>query len=197
SQGRASTAMRSAPPPSAAASPVSPRSPAWPPRCTGSRPLSAVRWVCGRCRSTPRCSAARLVGEAMAPVQVRATVLTLRRVDAYHALTLVAPAIATRFRPGQFVTVAVGGPETSMLGRRAFVVHDVRPDHGGTVEFVFEALGPGTRWLAALRARDTLDAVGPLGRPFPVLKNPSRCLLLGVGYGSAPLLALGANLADG
>ena len=65
------------------------------------------------------------------PVQVRATVLTLRRVDAYHALTLVAPAIATRFRPGQFVTVAVGGPETSLLGRRAFVVHDVRPDHGG------------------------------------------------------------------
>jgi dihydroorotate dehydrogenase electron transfer subunit len=107
-----------------------------------------------------------VIETAAGPVQVRATVLTLRRVDAYHALTLVAPAIAMRFRPGQFVTVAVGGPETSMLGRRAFVVHDVRPDHGGTVEFVFEALGPGTRWLAALRARDTLDAVGPLGRPF-------------------------------
>ena len=62
----------------------------------------------------------------MAPVQVRGTVLTVRRVDAYHALTLVAPAIATRFRPGQFVTIAVGGPQTSMLGRRAFAVHDVR-----------------------------------------------------------------------
>jgi len=135
------------------------------------------------------------VSEAAAgPVQVRATVLTIRRVDAYHALTLVAPPIATRFRPGQFVTIAVGGPETSMLGRRAFVVHDVRPDHGGTVEFVFEAVGPGTRWLAALRARDTLDAVGPLGRPFPVPKNPSRCLLLGVGYGSAPLFGLATKL---
>ena len=78
----------------------------------------------------------------MAPVQIRGTVLTLRRVDAYHALTLVAPAIATKFRPGQFITIAVGGPETSMLGRRAFAVHDVRPDHGGTVEFVFEARGP-------------------------------------------------------
>jgi len=89
----------------------------------------------------------------MAPVQIRGTVLTLRRVDAYHALTLVAPPIATKFRPGQFVTIAVGGPETSMLGRRAFAVHDVRPDHGGTVEFVFEARGPGTRWLASLRAK--------------------------------------------
>jgi dihydroorotate dehydrogenase electron transfer subunit len=132
----------------------------------------------------------------MAPVQVRATVLTVRRVDAYHALTVVAPAIATRFRPGQFVTVAVGGPETSMLGRRAFAVHDVRPDHGGTVEFVFEAREPGTKWLAALHARDPLDVVGPLGRPFPVPRDPSRCLLLGVGYGSAPLFALAARLRE-
>jgi dihydroorotate dehydrogenase electron transfer subunit len=130
------------------------------------------------------------------PVQVRATVLTVRRVDAYQALTLVAPAIATRFRPGQFITLAVGGPQTSMLGRRAFAVHDIRPDHGGTVEFVFEVLGPGTRWLAALRARDAVDAVGPLGRPFPVPKDASRCLLLGVGYGSAPLFALAAKLRE-
>jgi dihydroorotate dehydrogenase electron transfer subunit len=130
------------------------------------------------------------------PVQLRATVLTVRRVDAYHALTLVAPGIAARFRPGQFITVAVGGPETSMLGRRAFAVHDVRPDHGGTVEFVFEARGPGTRWLAALRARDVLDATGPLGRPFPLPKDPSRCLLIGVGYGSAPLFGLADRLRD-
>jgi len=137
------------------------------------------------------------VSEAAAgPVQVRATVLTSRRVDAYHALTLVAPAISARFRPGQFVTIAVGGSQSSMLGRRAFAVHDVRPDHGGTVEFVFEASGPGTQWLAALRARDVLDATGPLGRPFPVPKNPSRCLLVGDGYGSAPLFGLAARLRD-
>ncbi len=132
----------------------------------------------------------------MAPVQVRATVLTVRRVDAYHALTLVAPAVAAKFRPGQFITVAVGGPEGSMLARRAFTVHDVRPDHGGTVEFVFEARGPGTRWLAALHPRDVLDVVGPLGRPFPVPRDPSRCLLVGVGYGSAPLFALAARLRE-
>ena len=62
------------------------------------------------------------------PVQVRGTVLTVRRVDAYYAMTVVAPGIAARFRPGQFVAVAVGGPDTSMLLRRAFSIHDVRPD---------------------------------------------------------------------
>ena len=135
-------------------------------------------------------------GNAYGPSPDPRHVLTLRRVDAYHALTLVAPAIATKFRPGQFITIAVGGPETSMLGRRAFAVHDVRPDHGGTVEFVFEARGPGTRWLASLRARDVLDTVGPLGRPFPIPRDPSSCLLLGVGYGSAPLFALAARLRE-
>ena len=37
-------------------------------------------------------------GEAEAgPVQVRGTVLTVRRVEAYHAMTVVAPGIAARF----------------------------------------------------------------------------------------------------
>jgi dihydroorotate dehydrogenase electron transfer subunit len=135
-------------------------------------------------------------GGEVAPVQVRGTVLTVRRVDAYVAMTVVAPAIATRFRPGQFIAVAVGGPSSSMLARRTFSVHDVRPDHGGTVEFVFLAREPGALWLADCRARDVLDVVGPLGRPFPVPREPASCLLLGVGSGAAPLFALAARLAD-
>src|SRR5258708_29474516 len=128
------------------------------------------------------------------PLQVRGTVLTVRKVDAYHAITIVAPGIAARFKPGQFVALAVGGPETSMVLRRAFSIHDVRPDHGGTVEFVFAASGPGTRWLAERRARDVLDLTGPLGRPFPVPRAPVSCLLVGGGYGSAPLFALADRL---
>ena len=129
-----------------------------------------------------------------AQVQVRGTVLTVRRVDAYHAMTVVAPGIAARFRPGQFVAVAVGGPDTSMLLRRAFSIHDVRPDHGGTVEFVFATVGPGTRWLAERRTRDVIDIAGPLGRPFPVPRDPVNCLLVGGGYGSSPLFPLAERL---
>src|SRR5436190_2969532 len=127
-------------------------------------------------------------------VQVNGTVLTVRRVDAYYAMTVVAPGIAARFRPGQFVAVAVGGPETSMLLRRAFSIHGVRPDHGGTVEFVFAVVGPGTRWLAERRTRDMIDIAGPLGRPFPVPRDPMNCLLVGGGYGSAPLFPLADRL---
>jgi len=136
-------------------------------------------------------------GEAQAgPVQVRGTVLSVRRVDAYHAMTVVAPGVAGRFRPGQFVAVAVGGPGTAMLLRRAFSIHSVRPDHGGTVEFVFAVTGAGTRWLSERRVRDTLDLAGPLGRPFPVPREPASCLLVGGGYGSAPLFALADRLRE-
>src|ERR1700744_1784562 len=133
---------------------------------------------------------------AAAPVQVRGTVLTVRRVDAYVAMTVVAPAIATRFRPGQFIAIAVGGPQSGMLGRRAFSTHAVRPAHGAPVEFVFLPREPGAQWLADCRSRDVLDVVGPLGRPFPVPREPVSCLLLGVGPGAAPLFALGARLAE-
>jgi dihydroorotate dehydrogenase electron transfer subunit len=121
-------------------------------------------------------------------------VLTVRRVDAYYAMTVVAPGIAARFRPGQFVTVAVGGPETSMLLRRAFSIHEARPDHGGAVEFVFAVVGPGTRWLSERRTRDVVDIAGPLGRPFPLPRDSVNALLVGGGYGSAPLFPLAGKL---
>ena len=130
------------------------------------------------------------------PVQVRGTVLTVRRVDAYHAMTLVAPAVAARFKPGQFITLAVGGPDSSMLLSRAFSIHDVRPDHGGTVEIVFAVHGRGTQWLAERRARDVLDVTGPLGKAFPLPRDPVNCLLVGGGYGSAPLFSLAAKLKE-
>jgi dihydroorotate dehydrogenase electron transfer subunit len=77
-----------------------------------------------------------------------------------------------------------------MLTRRAFSVHDVKPDYGGTVEFVFTVGGPGTAWLAERRARETLDLVGPLGRPFPLPRDPVTCVLVGGEYGSAMLFAV-------
>jgi dihydroorotate dehydrogenase electron transfer subunit len=81
-----------------------------------------------------------------------------------------------------------------MLLRRAFSIHQVRPDHGGTVEFVFAVAGPGTQWLSERRTRDTLDVAGPLGRPFPLPRDPVNALLIGGGYGSAPLFPLADRL---
>ncbi|WP_019630794.1 dihydroorotate dehydrogenase electron transfer subunit [Actinomadura atramentaria] len=128
------------------------------------------------------------------PVQTSATVLTVRRVQDYHAMTLVAPAVAERFRPGQFVAVAAGGAYSARLVRRMFGVYEVKPDYGGTVEIVFANTEPGTAWLADRSSRDRIDLVGPLGRPFRLPRDPVHCLLVGGGPGGAALFALADTL---
>jgi len=133
------------------------------------------------------------------PVQVQGEVLSIRRVGAYHSMTLVAPGMAELTRPGHFVAVQVGGGgETSMLLRRAFAIYDVKDRglYGGTVEIVFAVHGKGTAWLAARRPADKLDLVGPLGKPFRLPAQPVTATLVGGGYGSAPLLPLAAILRE-
>jgi dihydroorotate dehydrogenase electron transfer subunit len=132
------------------------------------------------------------------PLQVQGEVLSLRKVGAYNAMTVVAPGIPELTRPGHFVAVQIGGAESSMLLRRAFAVYDVkdRGVYGGTVEFVFSVHGKGTAWLARRRPQDRLDVVGPLGKPFRLPKTPAHATLVGGGYGSAPLLPLAVALRE-
>ena len=124
--------------------------------------------------------------------QVTAEVIATRRVGAYQHVTFVAPGIAELARPGQFVALSVGGDGSAHLLRRCFSIHKVSPSgtYGGTVDLVVSAVGPGTRWLTGLKAHDTTDMVGPLGRPFPLPKEPVPTVLVGGGYGSAPLFWL-------
>jgi dihydroorotate dehydrogenase electron transfer subunit len=132
------------------------------------------------------------------PLQVQGEVLSVRRVGAYQAMTVIAPGIPELTRPGHFLAVQVGGPESSMLLRRAFAIYDVkdRGVYGGTVEFVFAVHGKGTAWLSARRPQDRLDVVGPLGKPFRLPVAPVNATLVGGGYGSAPLLPLAAALRE-
>ncbi|MDT4941317.1 MAG: dihydroorotate dehydrogenase electron transfer subunit [Pseudonocardiales bacterium] len=133
-------------------------------------------------------------------MQLRGEILSVQRIGVYTQFTVVAPDIATGFRPGHFVAVAVGGENTSMILRRAFAVcgATVSERFAGTIQFVVAAHGPGTQWLIERRAGEALDIVGPLGNPFPVPSGPSPAVLVGGGYGSAPLLPLAqALLANG
>jgi len=108
---------------------------------------------------------------------------------AYRRLVLAAPGVGEAARPGQFVALAVGEDPTAMLLRRCFSLHRARAGgaHGPTVEIVVAAHGPGSAWVTRRRPGDAVDVVGPLGRPFPVPQAQTRVVLVGGGYGSAPL----------
>ena len=132
------------------------------------------------------------------PVQVKGEVLDIRRVGGYHVLSLTAPGIADIARPGHFVTLGIGGEESSMVLRRAFAIHQVqsRGVYGGTLDVVIGVKGNGTRWLSERRRHDVVDIVGPLGRPFVLPKERVNCVLIGGGYGSAPLFMLAEQLRE-
>ena len=58
---------------------------------------------------------------------------------------------------------------------------------GPRLEFMLEAVGPGTARLAELGPGDWLHVTGPLGIGFPEPHDGRRALLLGGGVGTAPL----------
>jgi len=127
------------------------------------------------------------------PVQRVVEVVGRRPVDAYVELTLAAPEIADRAQPGQFVAFAVGGETSGLLLRRSIAISTTG---GGQVTVVVSAAGPGSAWLTERRPGDTLDVVGPLGRPFPAPPAGARALLVGGGYGAAALVGLAEHLRD-
>jgi dihydroorotate dehydrogenase electron transfer subunit len=132
------------------------------------------------------------------PVQEQAEIFAVQRVGAYVQFTVVAPGIAKDAKPGQFVAVAVGGPNTSMLLRRSFALYSSTPggEFAGTIQFVVAAHGPGTQWLVEQPAGAKLDIVGPLGKAFPMPTDPVPAVLVGGGYGSAPLIPLAHELLE-
>lgn len=130
------------------------------------------------------------------PVRVEAEVLLRRREGAYWLLSFAAPQIALRARPGQFLNIAVGAPGT--LLRRPFSIARVSRQGAaaGTIDVVFDAHGPGTEWLTNVELHDLIDVIGPLGNGFPLPQRKVSCLLVGGGYGAAPLFYLARELTD-
>jgi dihydroorotate dehydrogenase electron transfer subunit len=84
---------------------------------------------------------------------------------------------------------------TFMLNR-PFSIHQAsrRGGFAGTLEIVFDAVGPGTEWLTTVEQHQQLDVTGPLGRSFQYPKGLRSCLLVGGGYGAAPLHFLAEEL---
>lgn len=127
--------------------------------------------------------------------QVRAEVLSTRKLGAYHAITLVAPEIAEKARPGQFLAIKM--PEArEFLLRRHFAVHQAsrRGGWAGTLEFVVDPGGAGTDWLTGVKAHEFLEVIGPLGKAFAYPKRLTNCLLVAEGHGAASLYFLAQEL---
>jgi len=102
-----------------------------------------------------------------------------------------APEIAGRRRAGQFVVLRV-----DERGERfPLTIVDSDPEQG-TLELIFQAVGVSTMRLAEMQVGDEiLDLVGPLGKPTHI-ENYGTCVVMGGGYGMAPVIPIAQALKD-
>ena len=110
--------------------------------------------------------------------------------NGYHRLVFEAPKMAAEMEPGQFVHVKVPALESSAL-RRPFSVLDAQD---GKVHVLYKMVGRGSGALTSAKVGDVLQVEGPLGHGFPV-ESPSCAMLVGGGFGVAPLYFLAKRRA--
>lgn len=123
---------------------------------------------------------------------MRATILANKRVGQYHQIVFGIGDLVKSCRPGNFVAISVGGDSSRMILRRAFAISRVSENasFGGTMELIAAPHGSGSKWLCSQIEGSEIDIVLPLGTAFGIPTSPVNALLVGGGYGSAPLFGL-------
>jgi NAD(P)H-flavin reductase len=136
----------------------------------------------------------------LAPPERRvARVSGVERLGAYHVIGA-EDATGPPPQPGQFYMLSSerswGGQEGERpYLPRAFSYARARASGAGVaLDFLLEAIGPGTGRLAGLGPGEGLCLVGPLGIGFELDAATGRPLLVGGGIGVAPLLCLEEQL---
>jgi dihydroorotate dehydrogenase electron transfer subunit len=124
-----------------------------------------------------------------APFGRRALRIAERRVVGAYVVLAAEDPDGPAPRAGQFYMLAAerrwgGGAEERPFLPRAFSVLRARDDR---LEFMLEAVGPGTERLCELEPGDGLYVTGPLGIGFAKPADGRRALLCGGGVGTAPL----------
>ncbi len=124
--------------------------------------------------------------------QLLAPIVSNKRVGQYHQIIINIGDVAATCKPGNFVAISVGGDSSRMVLRRAFAISRVSTSTtaGGTMELIVAPHGQGSKWLCAQGEGVVLDLVAPLGTAFGIPTEPVPVLLVGGGYGSAPLFGL-------
>ena len=133
-----------------------------------------------------------------ASAQILAEVISNKKFGPYHHMVFAVGEMAASVKPGNFVAISVGGEQSSLVLRRAFAIYTAidKSPMGGSIELVVAPHGQGSSWLCSRSVGDFVDLIGPLGTSFGIPTTNANAMLIGGGYGSAPLFALAETLKN-
>ncbi len=101
-----------------------------------------------------------------------------------HILRLQAPEVARHALPGSFIHLSCD-PQRPL--RRPISIMRVNPQ-AGEIELLYKVLGEGTLLLSQRKVGESLNLMGPIGKPFELHPEYSRPLLIGGGVGMPPMI---------
>lgn len=101
-----------------------------------------------------------------------------------------APRCAASARPGSFAHIQCH-PLLAM--RRPISIMRTMPDRA-EVEFLYKAVGEGTRLLAQRQVGESISMIAPIGNHFQLHEDRPRPLLIGGGVGMPPMIFLADHL---
>lgn len=127
-----------------------------------------------------------------APARLRETVEVAA---GFFLSRLEVPGAAVEAHPGQFLQLQ---PRPGLLSPYLRIPMSVAGVDAaeGTVDVLYDRVGPKTRVLSRLPEGETIGCLGPLGNRFPLLEGEGTALLVGGGIGLPPLLFLGRRLRE-
>ena len=107
-----------------------------------------------------------------------------------HVMRVKAPEIAQHAKAGSFAHITC---DPMLPMRRPISIMRVDRDQGW-VDFLYKAIGHGTKLLATRKAGEHLSIMGPIGNPFKIDLSRPRALLIGGGVGMPPMIFLAETL---
>jgi dihydroorotate dehydrogenase electron transfer subunit len=139
-----------------------------------------------------------MAGINRSAAQLLATIVGNKKVGQYHQILISVGELVSQCKPGNFVAISVGGPNSRMVLRRAFAISrtTTSPQYGGAIELIVAPFGNGSSWLCGLNEGAQIDITLPLGTAFGIPTTSVNALLVGGGYGSAPLFGLAEVLKE-
>ena len=97
--------------------------------------------------------------------------------------------------PGQFIMMRKQGVKDPLLSRPLSIYGFYQTEAGCVFDFLYRVVGKGTHALSRLNCGDTVDILGPLGKPFVLAPERKHILLVAGGIGVAPLSYFAEYLA--
>lgn len=139
-----------------------------------------------------------MAGINRSAAQILATIVGNKKVGQYYQILISVGELVSQCKPGNFVAISVGGPNSKMVLRRAFAISrtTTSPQYGGAIELIVAPFGNGSSWLCGLAEGEQIDITLPLGTAFGIPTTSVNALLIGGGYGSAPLFGLAEVLKE-